>query len=605
MIFGSLKITAAISPAGTKPDKLSCPGLLFHPVTLGEFSGGWYCHPDLPYCEEDAWHHDTDNDIAVLLSGTVYNRQELTGDDEIKKSEKDPVLIARLFLEHGPVFAADLNGDFSIFIYRPLRHEAFLFRDHLGIMPLGYTVADGMLHFSGDIAGLAREFCRDEPVDSELLLSYFKYTDNRKTPCGAVKKFPPGHYMHCTGGGSALNKYWDPEAVRTDRSLTREGMLNGLDFLLRDAVRIRCDSRFTAGAHVSSGIDSGVVAALARKEYGDQEQFHGFSWSPSRFDAPEGSLDERSLVKATCAVSGIEPHFSQLSLKAYLRYLSRSWHNGGYFIEDETSDMAAELGVNLLFTGWGGDEFISTGHSGIDLDLLRRLKLRLYFRRNPPGRPRQFIRRLLFYVICPSLHILHPGSAGGFRRDAKYIVRHFAVSDRGAIRNFYFHGSRRRMHLNIFRFYNIPERCESWYMLGLRKGVEYRYPLLDRRIVEFMLKVPSELLCAGGLPRPVLRELGSGLLPDEVRLNEDKSDPVFWAHMGSLFREAAVCLMDEAEGWKDNRDMKFVDFSLLLDDIARFRSGETVPDENVLFKTIVWLKAIHEYTSRYREEDGR
>ncbi len=32
-------------------------------------------------------------------------------------------------------------------------------------------------------------------------------------------------------------------------------------------------------------------------------------------------------------------------------------------------------------------------------------------------------------------------------------------------------------------------------MNGFRKGVEYRYPLLDKRIIEYMLKVPSELLC--------------------------------------------------------------------------------------------------------------
>ena len=46
-------------------------------------------------------------------------------------------------------------------------------------------------------------------------------------------------------------------------------------------------------------------------------------------------------------------------------------------------DRAVALDTNLIFSGWGGDEFISTGHLGIDLDLLLDLKLGAFFRRNP------------------------------------------------------------------------------------------------------------------------------------------------------------------------------------------------------------------------------
>ena len=44
-------------------------------------------------------------------------------------------------------------------------------------------------------------------------------------------------------------------------------MLSDLTALLTDAVKIRCDGRFRAGAHVTGGLDSGIVSTLARKEY--------------------------------------------------------------------------------------------------------------------------------------------------------------------------------------------------------------------------------------------------------------------------------------------------------------------------------------------------
>ncbi len=605
MFAGSVCLDGLSGSSGINCSRYGYGDALFHPVICDCFSGGFWLHPRLPYGREDTYYQDDSEDILVLLSGRVYNKSSLAVARSLSADLPDPLLIAKLFIADGPVFAERLNGDFAFFILRPGRREAFLYRDHIGILPLAWITEGNTLTFSTDITGLCRSHSRGGSSDTEFFLSWFKYIDYRRTPNPDVRKTEPGHFIHFTPEGLKCVKYWFPEKISTDRALSYERMITDLGELLQDSVRIRCDSRFTAGAHVSGGLDSGVVSSLARREYSMQELFPGFSWSPEAIDYSGDKPDERLLVRSSCTMAGIEPVFSRMDEDLYRYYISRSYYSQGYFIEDETSDRAAAEGVNLLFSGWGGDEFISTGHSGIDLDLLRGLKPGLFFRRNPAGNPKKFIRRFLFYVVYPVFHILPPGSARGFRRDAKYILRSYARSDRVAISSFFFHSSRRRMHLNVLRFYGIPERCESWYMLGFRKGVEYRYPLLDRRIIEYMLKVPSELLCRTGLFRPVLRELGRGLIPEEVRLNEDKNDHLFWEHTDSLYRRAAMHFMDEAGGWKENPDMKFVDFRLLLKDIAEFRSKGSVPDEAVLFKTVVWLKAIHEYTVRYREDNVR
>ena len=156
------------------------------------------------------------------------------------------------------------------------------------------------------------------------------------------------------------------------------------------------------------------------------------------------------------------------------------------------------------------------------------------------------------------------------------------------------------MHLNVLGFYNIPERCESWNRLGFRKGIEHRYPLLDRRIVEYMLKVPSELLCRSGHFRPLLREIGKGIIPEEVRLNQSKSDLVLWEYLKDLNRRSSVALMDEVVVWQTNSDLHFVDFDLLARDITLFKSHGNIAHEDVLFRSLVYFKALHEFTMSYR-----
>ena len=131
--------------------------------------------------------------------------------------------------------------------------EAYLFRDHVGIRPLAWTMEGDCLVFSTDATELCRAVSKESPADNEYFLNYFKYTDYRRTPDPRVKKLLPGHYISFGSEGLKEIKYWYPEAIRTQRKMSYDKMIADLSELLHDAVSIRCDSRFVAGAHVSGG----------------------------------------------------------------------------------------------------------------------------------------------------------------------------------------------------------------------------------------------------------------------------------------------------------------------------------------------------------------
>jgi hypothetical protein len=276
-----------------------------------------------------------------------------------------------------------------------------------------------------------------------------------------------------------------------------------------------------------------------------------------------------------------------------------------YWSELKTAGEAVEAKTNLIFSGWGGDEFISVNDRGIEQDLLRGLNLRTFFRRNPVKPFRKFVRDQLIYVIRPALGILDRGTKRSFRDDARYIKKPFRMSDRRSLRNFYFHTSRRQLHLRMLIFYHLQERCESWAVMGFREGVEYRYPLLDKRIIEYIIKVPSEILCKTDYYRPLLREIGEGILHEDVRLHFDKNDPVYWSWMAELFRESAISFMDETGDWKNNPDLHFVNFELLSEDIGKYKESSDSVDNRVLFKALVYLKWMDEFTKRYNAGNGQ
>ncbi len=604
MILGSLSFSF-------KEDLAEITKRFRHPPEMNEltlvrvahynFSGAYCLHPDLPYVSSDHYYFDEARDIAVLLSGSIFNKQELYPLLNISVPVPDPSLLASLYLSEGPEFVRRLNGDFAIFILRPVKKQAYLFRDQVGVRPMYWACENRIFMFSSDCLSMPRTISDSHAIDTEYLLGYFKYVNYGRTPFKNVRHLLPGHYLEYSEKGVRITRYWEPEKIRIDRHLSYQDMLRDLKILVIDAVSIRADRRFNCGAHLSSGLDSALVSALVRRKCFNQEKFYGFSWSPESFNPGEIKYDEREIIKRYSREEGIFPVFSTLDSEGLLRIVSSPYGNPALFYEDRNAVQASELGVNLIFSGWGGDEFISTGDRGVEQDLLRGMRLRTFFSRNPVRPLRKFLVNQLHYVIYPALGILDRVTAGSFADDARYIRKQFRKSDRKAISNFYFHSSRRQLHLGMLKFGHLQRRCENWMISGYRRGVEYRYPFLDIRIIEYMLKVPSHILCKLNEFRPLLRELGKDVLPDEIRLNYSKTDPVSWAYTRLLYRETAGLLLNEVKSWKENPALNFIDFDLLNRDTDVFESSRVTGEDVALWKSIVTIKFLHEFTRTFRD----
>lgn len=68
----------------------------------------------------------------------------------------------------------------------------------------------------------------------------------------------------------------------------------------------------------------------------------------------------------------------------------------------------------------------------------------------------------------------------------------------------------------LYRLGYIQSRLESWATSGHLLGMEYRYPLLDKRIVEFALGVPTRFFNTEATPRLLFYRVVKDYLPGEV-----------------------------------------------------------------------------------------
>jgi len=207
---------------------------------------------------------------------------------------------------------------------------------------------------------------------------------------------------------------------------------------------------------------------------------------------------------------------------------------------------AADLGVRVILSGWGGDEIASCAGGGYYPGLLLRGQWRQLLResRGRAARPWRFLARQALLPLAHSCAatILGELSRGRWprRRQRRRSFVHPALARKHRVR-----GPNpgrvldvRRRQLAMLARGHLEQRIECWAAAGMRTGIEYRYPLLDRRLVEFVLGLPAGQFRPGRSSRWLFRQAMKGVLPECVRENRGKSDPARYEPMRQATREA-------------------------------------------------------------------
>ncbi|KUK41235.1 MAG: Asparagine synthetase [Clostridia bacterium 62_21] len=221
---------------------------------LCRFGDLWLGHKRLSIIGPEQGHQPIPNetgDISVVVNGEIYNYRELkrmlSGHTFATRSDSE--VVVHLYEEMGTDCVRVLDGMFAFVLSDNGR--PFAARDTLGIKPLYYAEDDKGIYFSSELKSLI------DVVDN-------------------VKEFPPGHYYTPETGFKAYRELKAPfvDMENWSEADTRQAM-ETLREKLEKAVVKRLMADVPLGVLLSGGLDSSLVAAIAKKHTG-QEQLNSF-----------------------------------------------------------------------------------------------------------------------------------------------------------------------------------------------------------------------------------------------------------------------------------------------------------------------------------------
>jgi len=209
----------------------------------------------------------SDGLVQISYNGEIYNfreiRRQLEGMGHRFHTNSDTEVVLEAYRCWGTGCVQHFRGMFAFGVVDLEHNRLFLARDHLGIKPLYYFQAPGLLAFASELQALTVLPDFDDKIDLQALDEYL-LLDCIPPPGSiyrSVRKLPPGHSMVIPldrEGVLGPERYWKP-GFFPEHGRSREEWLEELDTVLRESVRVHLVSDVPFGAFLSGGLDSTAV----------------------------------------------------------------------------------------------------------------------------------------------------------------------------------------------------------------------------------------------------------------------------------------------------------------------------------------------------------
>lgn len=467
----------------------------------------------------------------------IDNREELAQkiqiENPLQASDHEYILATYTCFQEKCV--EHLLGDFSFVIWDKQEEKLFMAKDHLGVKPLFYTHQNGCLFFSSDMHAFKN--CTSLEWSEFYLANLLagQSVDVEHTCYEHVFRVKPAHYIVFQETKLIESKYWELKPQKSLIYDTKEAYYEHFLELFEEAIKCRMRSVFPIGAELSGGLDSsGITCMAARILKENISQLKTFSFVQS---------DEARDYDDSCREEEQEQEIilSQINLPRENVYKIKHWGFDSVFdmLEDEyNTNGGIEItslhwqkpiykqmqtaNCRVKLSGFLGDEMVTEPGNFWYFDVINKLKVQNYIAFIKHVGLKSGIKKIGRYWLT-QIYDPRYRNFKTTRKNKNYLNPKFNQFKK------YQKGMGNPRSYSSIRIGRTTKRAfttlrmENENINGLRHNIEVNFPMADIRLLTFMLSVPPHMLASNQISRAFFRSATSKLIPNAVRLRNDKT----------------------------------------------------------------------------------
>lgn len=472
---------------------------------------------------------------VIVFNGEIYNFQDIRNNLNYNfTTASDTETILAAFSVYGVRCLDKFRGMFSFAIWDTEKKELFVARDRLGVKPFYFTNGDNIFTFASRPQALyALSPNAKRSIDKQAVRYFMEagYIPAPFTIFEGVHKLEPGHFLVVTRDGCTKSKYWSIDHLDTDHSLAdadESVLLEKLDSLVGESVRLRMISDVPVGAFLSGGIDSSLVTAYMVRNTQQQVKTFTISLQDKAFDESvyAASVAAHLGTDHMCEVLAVDDLLSLMP--AFIKHYDEPFFDYSAFPVMAVSRLARKA-VTVSLSGDGGDEAFGGYHYyRIMAGLQKAYRIPLILRKLA-GAALQYAPWQRIRWIGQAVAADGPASAYAFIRgvikDATHLMKPSLLASTQPLSHLFTERassfpadlSFAEIGMRLDLAYTLPDDYLQKVDVGsMAFSLEARDPLLDHKIIEWAAKLPLCWKIRGGTNKYLLRKLAYRYIPQET-----------------------------------------------------------------------------------------
>ncbi len=546
----------------------------------------------------------------LVFDGRLDNHGELSTElGSGSRDVADSLLILAAFERWGEQCFSRLIGDWALALWSACDQVTYLARDHAGTRTLYFAETDGTLRWSTYLETFFAEgerYALDEQYAAHFLCGQ---PIGDLTPYAGIRAVPPAHYLAIKNGAVTTTAHWSWIAKEQIRYKSDLEYQEHLFSLLAQSVQRRTTPGAPILAELSGGMDSTAIVCLSdhiRKSQGagakdllDTISYYNRA-EPNWNEEPYFSVTETRRGKKGIHIdtSAAMPSFDmEQGLPRDLGATMWPGTDRGTLENEQALELViGDRGYRTILSGIGGDEVLGGVPnplpeladllvSGNIVALLKQGTAWCLSTRTP-------LLHMLYAALRFTAGLYGSPSAGSSTMPpwVSPHLSHRSLTDAKETRHRHPRHARPSALCNGQAWWSILETQPHRYPQCLTRR-EYRYPFLDRDLVDYLFRIPRAQLVRPGNRRSLMKRTLADLIPAEVLNRRRKA---YLAHWPVVTLRSAQDQIERLLSDPVAAEYGFIDRTVLLREYHAVLNGQKTEQATSLIRTAffeMWLRA--------------
>jgi asparagine synthase (glutamine-hydrolysing) len=462
---------------------------------------------------------------CLVYNGEIYNYIEIRK-ELVKKGMKFntsgdvEVLLNALIFWQEDAFEK-LNGMFAFCFFDILKMEGILVRDRFGKKPLYYINDKDKIYFASTPTQLAREFSKTPNYNYlNKGLKHLVYESNSDiTQYQSLLALEAGHKLKIKVLNNDINlakeKYYDLSKAVANKKSELQNVnyfehIDNISELYKNSIKIRLRSDVPLGLSISGGLDSSSIAYFSKQMINNIEGIHFGNPTEKK---SEGPIVERFSSNIKLNVHYVTPSIEKIknTFDLILDAQDSPIISLSYIAEYLVYNKAKELGIRVMLGGQGGDE--------VFMGYRKYMLFNLY---------NYISEKKVYYAIKQLYYLFNIFGKELFQIKSylKNLDRYLKIFESTSKINlpsnlvnsplFNKRSDLTKVQIDDIMSVSVPIQVKSEDRNSMHNSIETRAPLLDYRLVEYGIALPSHYKIKSGYGKWIIRDTMRNNIPKEI-----------------------------------------------------------------------------------------